>query len=170
MGGEKQNVKVCQHFRTGSPPRGRGKAGNDLGCLHDVGITPAWAGKRPWMPSDSSSSRDHPRVGGEKSLISTISRTGRGSPPRRRGKDGWLSHCSPCPGITPAWAGKRLAEALPFREDGDHPRMGGEKQTGTVYAVLPYGSPPHERGKEAQDRAFAAARRITPARAGKRGS
>ena len=35
------------------------------------------------------------------------------------------------------------------------------------YPVLD-GSPPHGRGKEAQDRAFAAARRITPAWAGKR--
>lgn len=46
VGGEKQNVKVCQHFRTGSPPRGRGKVKHVLHAVLDVGITPAWAGKR----------------------------------------------------------------------------------------------------------------------------
>ena len=48
-----------------------------------------------------------------------------------------------------------------------HPRMGREK---TMYFEDKYfcrGSPPRRRGKEAQDRAFAAARRITPAWAGK---
>ena len=49
----------------------------------------------------------------------------------------------------------------------DHPRVGGEKTKSIhPYPVLD-GSPPHGRGKEAQDRAFAAARRITPAWAGK---
>lgn len=52
--------------RTGSPPRGRGKAGNDLGCLHDVGITPAWAGKSKNPYLAGALFRDHPRVGGEK--------------------------------------------------------------------------------------------------------
>ena len=46
VGGEKRVRWPQMSAPSGSPPRGRGKAGNDLGCLHDVGITPAWAGKR----------------------------------------------------------------------------------------------------------------------------
>ena len=46
--------------------------------------------------------------------------------------------------------------------------MGGEKDKFSETLVPEMGSPPHGRGKEAQDRAFAAARRITPAWAGKR--
>ena len=45
--------------------------------------------------------------------------------------------------------------------------MGGEKQTGTVYAVLPYGSPPRGRGKDAGIPILAPVIGITPAWAGK---
>ena len=45
--------------------------------------------------------------------------------------------------------------------------MGGEKQPGTVYAVLPYGSPPRMRGKEQGAGGRMAAHGITPAQAGK---
>ena len=70
---------------------------------------------------------------------------------------------------------------------GDHPRVGREKQTGTVYAVLPYGSPraggeklmgrprrsvgagspPRGRGKEIHFRETVSCHGITPAWAGK---
>ena len=64
--GEKNKELEGVWLPMGSPPRGRGKAGNDLGCLHDVGITPACAGKsRPFLFCGGSS-EDHPRVGGEK--------------------------------------------------------------------------------------------------------
>ena len=46
--------------------------------------------------------------------------------------------------------------------------MGGEKSFMLDLKGFCVGSPPRGRGKEAQDRAFAAARRITPAWAGKR--
>ena len=69
MGGEKTWFLTNSFPKEGSPPHGRGKVFGLKGGNVVVRITPAWAGKRPWMPSDSSSSRDHPRVGGEKNVL-----------------------------------------------------------------------------------------------------
>ena len=66
VGGEKHNHSYQQGLERGSPPRGRGKV---PGCLHfglENRITPAWAGKRPRYAVERHTSRDHPRVGGEK--------------------------------------------------------------------------------------------------------
>lgn len=62
-------------------------------------------------------------------------------PPRGRGKDSGTVHGCGQLRITPAWAGKSSARELLLIVSRDHPRAGREKQTGTVYAVLPYGSP-----------------------------
>ena len=107
VGGEKLSSGAYVAKDKGSPPRRRGKGVNVNCSADDIGITPAWAGKRPWMPSDSSSSRDHPRVGGEKPSQKGCGSCPAGSPPHGRGKvdlDGGLSEAV---GITPAWAGKR---------------------------------------------------------------
>ena len=102
VGGEKQNVKVCQHFRTGSPPRGRGKVKHVLHAVLDVGITPAWAGKRPQKPSPTASKRDHPRTGGEKWGNGMALPNALGSPPHRRGKVQQRQPVGLVNGITPA--------------------------------------------------------------------
>ena len=129
VGGEKQNVKVCQHFRTGSPPRGRGKVKHVLHAVLDVGITPAWAGKRPQKPSPTASKRDHPRtggekwgngmalpnalgspphykdhprIGGEKAELTAAVISAMGSPPRRRGKEPKCFFGLVSDGVTPA--------------------------------------------------------------------
>ena len=93
-----------------------------------------------------------------------------GSPPHGRGKAAYnLAHLV-SQRITPAWAGKR-GRCCPDRlRCWDHPRAGREEQTGTVYAVLPYGSPPHGRGKGEQEKTPCAREGITPAWAGKSGS
>ena len=70
----------------GSPPRGRGKAGLLELSKECVGITPAWAGKRKVKIAYGNLARDHPRMGGEKTLYSGMQRVVLGSPPRRRGK------------------------------------------------------------------------------------
>ena len=102
MGGEKCIPFSKSESITGSPPRGRGK---ELGfhiVAVKIGITPAWAGKRPWMPSDSSSSRDHPRVGGEKRARVLHRPDIVGSPPHGRGKDLCFQINHLHEGITPA--------------------------------------------------------------------
>ena len=86
-------------------------------------------------------------MGGEKLRPTTVWPKPWTSPPHRRGK-ALKDSLSPLHvRITPAWAGKRWAWDALSTSCWDYPRAGREKQTGTVYAVLPYGSPPRRRGK-----------------------
>ena len=148
VGGEKFVDESRFYKNLGSPPHGRGKEASIFDDGQRLGITPAWAGKRPWMPSDSSSSRDHPRMGGEKDNAEFREKIDQGSPPHgrgkvivyitawrvagitpaMRGKDGTVQLHELSAGITPAWAGKRAVLRLLFRTGLDHPRVGGEKQ------------------------------------------
>ena len=70
----------------GSPPRVRGKAGGSSGVCLIMGITPACAGKSSSAGSVWQSSRDHPRVCGEKFKCRVSVAIFSGSPPRVRGK------------------------------------------------------------------------------------
>ena len=170
MGGEKSTFVVTVLPSAGSPPRGRGKAGNNLGCLHDVGITPARAGKR--FPSSSPAVRpeDHPRACGEKNKELEGVWLPMGSPPRGRGKAELSAAIDHVLGITPAWAGKRAFFATICVIVEDHPRVSGEK-TILLKNSSPYsGSPPRGRGKVVGTVADAVSMGITPAWAGKNAS
>ena len=85
--GEKIAKRAVCPQRKGSPPRVRGKASGVLSFGACIGITPACAGKRITIQSLPVSTRDHPRVCGEKGrpLVGLTSQ--QGSPPRVRGKD-----------------------------------------------------------------------------------
>ena len=61
-------VYSCQH--AGSPPPMRGKAPRGTVLPDAVRITPAYAGKRNRVHIDSATTRDHPRLCGEKFLTS----------------------------------------------------------------------------------------------------
>lgn len=86
--GEKKVMRGAKDKRMGSPPRMRGKACLLATGLHDLGITPAYAGKRQIILYRQAEIQDHPRVCGEKRDFSRL-------PPFLQ----W---------ITPAYAGKRL--------------------------------------------------------------
>ena len=75
--------------------------------------------------------RDHPRVCGEKSRVCPRSDPGTGSPPRMRGKGSAPPRGHPLPGITPAYAGKSVSRILLYSRTWDHPRVCGEKRTGS---------------------------------------
>ena len=72
----------------------------------DLGITPAYAGKRAAFSGSDSDSWDHPRVCGEKSPHIDAFDHVKGSPPRMRGKEPNNVRRRRRPGITPAYAGK----------------------------------------------------------------
>ena len=72
--------------------------------------------------------------------------------------------------ITPAYAGKRFWEDCQQRENGDHPRICGEKFAVDVAPPSAVGSPPRMRGKGCIASEFARHSGITPAYAGKRTS
>ena len=127
MGGEKLRFPAFSARELGSPPHGRGKGGvlDDFAGLG--GITPAWAGKSTFRTTPTGRYKDHPRMGGEKSILG-LSKGGEkgspphgrgkaqvlpagisseGSPPHGRGKDAVQRHATGCVGIIPALAGKR---------------------------------------------------------------
>ena len=119
------------------------------------------------MPSDSSSSRDHPRMGGEKKSSRCCTSIGLGSPPRRRGKAIWGPSSLWRVRITPAWAGKSAPAGHTAAIEQDHPRAGREKNKELEGVWLPMGSPPRRRGKERSTALVGTPTRITPALAGK---
>ena len=92
VGGEKLAAYFETSAHAGSPPRRRGKGLDFLLELLQLGITPAWAGKRRCQLSTYTVVWDHPRVGGEKRFASASLDAYWGSPPRGRGKARHLSH------------------------------------------------------------------------------
>ena len=108
VGGEKSASTLSSTRWTGSPPRGRGKVLDYDNGRSNGRITPAWAGKRRIEVGSFQLVGDHPRVGGEKVIGRSPISPSLGSPPRGRGKGLSLYFGTVCPGITPAWAGKRL--------------------------------------------------------------
>ena len=104
--GEKSYANRTQMGHIGSPPRMRGKEYIFLYVFHNIGITPAYAGKSRRKKPHCTKTEDHPRVCGEKLFGKVLRHRPEGSPPRMRGKavhHKLLLHCS---GITPAYAGK----------------------------------------------------------------
>ena len=104
---------------------------------------------------------------GEKILLYFVSGASLGSPPRVRGKVVITMPTEMFQGITPACAGKSDIRACTCGNDGDHPRVCGEKAMicGKVYSVL--GSPPRVRGKGSISGHKFRCNGITPACAGK---
>ena len=148
MGGEKLSSGAYVAKDKGSPPRRRGKGVNVNCSADDIGITPAWAGKRSQVAAALQSGWDHPRIGGEKSGLHRKRPHQRGSPPHGRGK---AAH----PLLAECW-------------HGDHPRVGGEKIKSGGPLDTARGSPPRGRGKGITARPKGLSGRITPAWAGKR--
>ena len=147
MGGEKSRYLRLFSAGAGSPPHGRGKGPWGRPCVLLLGITPAWAGKRPGLALLLPRAGDHPRMGGEKFMRSLSFPRGGGSPPHGRGKEVFSSFAIIVHRITPAWAGKSNCYYLSPRANLDHPRMGGEKAAEMKALDETGGSPPHGRGK-----------------------
>ena len=147
MGGEKANGSDAPDDDEGSPPRRRGKVGENHLVAQLPGITPAWAGKSLFCFTAAVPIQDHPRTGREKVTFLGGRKINPGSPPHRRGKVSLGENKHFFVGITPAQAGKSSAR-FPHRTSArDHPRIGGEKCTQPRPAPTVTGSPPHRRGK-----------------------
>ena len=91
--GEKQEREEVGGEKVGSPPPMRGKGVSVVYDNGAIGITPAYAGKRRRREIRRFTSRDHPRLCGEKMwyrfhIIMPI-----GSPPPMRGKDNFELKC-----------------------------------------------------------------------------
>ena len=111
----------------GSPPPMRGKGGYPVHRPSVVRITPAYAGKSATHSVSRIAGRDHPRLCGEKSLISIMSLPRTGSPPPMRGKAARSTPYLGTARITPAYAGKSHKKGRVSVSIRDHPRLCGEK-------------------------------------------
>mgnify|MGYP004698573443 CR=1 FL=1 len=145
--GEKPFLFYGGSSDSGSPPRVRGKEHRGQQAERGRGITPAYAGKSTRLLIQQLSLRDHPRVCGEKRILSSVQGMGFGSPPRMRGKESRSPTMAQPSGITPAYAGKRKWNCHITKVRGDHPRVCGEKSTTSEDAGSLPGSPPRMRGK-----------------------
>ena len=99
----------------GSPPHTRGKAMKNGASKENARITPAHAGKSPYLIKQIVGNKDHPRTRGEKVDNIRAFNGSVGSPPHTRGKvlrdasaHSWIR-------ITPAHAGKRILPRMPPR-------------------------------------------------------
>ena len=131
-------------------------------------ITPAYAGKRISLHTVCRCLWDHPRVCGEKVTDFHLFWHFGGSPPRMRGKETGKTRRVQWPGITPAYAGKRIPNSFPSCSVWDHPRVCGEKIAASMCPIWVRGSPPRMRGKAPLRAVFGVCIGITPAYAGKR--
>ena len=68
------------------PPRMRGKGEQVVAAINTARITPAYAGKRWEVPTTHEEIEDHPRICGEKPMITKPFPHIWGSPPHMRGK------------------------------------------------------------------------------------
>ena len=165
--GEKAALRVDLQVVLGSPPHTRGKVRKNSirGCISR--ITPAHAGKSPFLYIIFHFVEDHPRTRGEKltNLLSSIMNIG--SPPHTRGKVDGDSDEPIRIGITPAHAGKSFVDFINRHSVKDHPRTRGEKLHIESRSIRELGSPPHTRGKADADILDGGKIGITPAHAGK---
>ena len=148
--GEKLSISNGIRFNSGSPPHTRGKVLRYHVISGGDGITPAHAGKSERSRQSGVPPGDHPRTRGEKSYMAALGPANPGSPPHTRGKVNLSSGTSTSIGITPAHAGKRLADPITWKLEGDHPRTRGEKNSAFCNSGTALGSPPHTRGKVGQ--------------------
>ena len=131
----------------GSPPRMRGKPRERCGTDAIRGITPAHAGKTKLAFIADYNGRDHPRACGENRNFNSGRSSGKGSPPRMRGKPAVSCFAAIYRGITPAHAGKTLSFVMTLSSLWDHPRACGENTSRSCLSTEPKGSPPRMRGK-----------------------
>ena len=165
--GENRTSTLSEPATAGSPPRMRGKPCLPFLSLAQLRITPADAGKTYREMREKISQQDHPRGCGENLKARSQSWSGRGSPPRMRGKP-FQNTLQACPRrITPADAGKTHAPRPISATPQDHPRGCGENVNKFSADFKNIGSPPRMRGKPLQRIKQRVPTRITPADAGK---
>ena len=104
--GENCAAGMMSRWTAGSPPRMRGKLYIAFFAHYKSRITPADAGKTSHCAKAHRGHEDHPRGCGENCPDIIRGDTGRGSPPRMRGKPSTNAAGQIDVGITPADAGK----------------------------------------------------------------
>ena len=152
---------------SGSSPRERGKLPAGCGLGSQVGFIPARAGKTLSAVTARSTTRAHPRAGGENRVAAMPSRPPTGSSPRGRGKLSFTQYTRHNGALIPARAGKTTPRRRVRGLGRAHPRAGGENRSAATPIRSLVGSSPRGRGKHFGMSITGYARGLIPARAGK---
>ncbi len=173
----------------GPPPHTRGT--RPLRCLRAdrLGTTPAYAGNARSAIGAAPTTRDHPRVRGERDGFASEGGEHLGPPPRTRGTHGVASatatisrdhprvrgerdvaHTSlgAVRGTTPAYAGNAPLVTLKASGRWDHPRVRGERNSPKAIPPEGMGPPPRTRGTRLSMPSFAGRYGTTPRTRGTR--
>ena len=146
----------------------RGKDAFGHVSAEELGITPAYAGKRALYLRRLFIYEDHPRICGEKFPFCRADCLCSGITPAYAGKSGKRYRKTSSSRDHPRICGEKGQHAArACRNNLDHPRICGEKDFLQLGFVCFPGSPPHMRGKAGIKTATETARGITPAYAGK---
>ena len=150
----------------GSSPRMRGTPRARPGQHMDRGIIPAYAGNTSARHSPSEPRWDHPRVCGEHSTVTGVTRVRLGSSPRMRGTRTTGHGLDASRRIIPAYAGNTTNLGRTLTLDGDHPRVCGEHLCTVRWSMQVVGSSPRMRGTRLDHFSYPASIGIIPAYAG----
>ena len=166
-GGENHVFDVGWREYSGSSPRGRGKRSRRTDTPPRLRLIPARAGKTRRGSDSHSSTRAHPRAGGENLTGLAATPLTLGSSPRGRGKPRTHGAHARADGLIPARAGKTARVIWSVMSCPAHPRAGGENSASALAFSRPHGSSPRGRGKLKGKNVEADVARLIPARAGK---
>ncbi len=167
VGGEDICLGTSAGVAGGTPPRRRGGREQLRTTGHDERNTPASAGRTRCTRRSPLPAAEHPRVGGEDVSYEKKENPVHGTPPRRRGGPPPESRGRTGRRNTPASAGRTTAATPRPYAGPEHPRVGGEDISAQKYTILPSGTPPRRRGGRSTRWGRSAARRNTPASAGR---
>ena len=136
--------------------------------IADKRFIPACAGNSPGLILQVSRISVHPRVCGEQSESEAQYGSPSGSSPRVRGIDIPRFCFMPAGRFIPACAGNRFAVLFRSVFLPVHPRVCGEQETGTDFAIIGNGSSPRVRGTGSNVEWWQSDCRFIPACAGNR--
>jgi hypothetical protein len=129
--------------------------------------TPASAGRPRSSAATSSSSTEHPRVGGDGPTPAPLAGQESEAPPRRRGGQPGQDAVRALPRSTPASAGRTPRPSPRPPRQPKHPRVGGEDTASSSKMMQSPEAPPRRRGGQDMTRRAVRAVRNTPASAGR---
>ena len=126
----------------GSPPLMREGLCSSSSSISSLRITPAYAGRTLRKSCNRFRSQDHPRLCGKDSPFALASCFLAGSPPLMREGPEMMLKNNGMPRITPAYAGRTVAERHVLLSSRDHPRLCGKDIPKLCSIVISPGSPP----------------------------
>ena len=150
----------------GSSPHTRGTRIPRHPSSPKIRFIPACAGNAGSGVSSSSVSPVHPRMRGERSAGGRPAWACLGSSPHARGTRQGVPPLSEALRVIPACAGNAGTSPASTARHSVHPRMRGERETGTDRLGRVYGSSPHARGTPHRSTRTPCAGRFIPACAG----